>query len=73
MVANAERELRMMVVHVRAQGGFFVAMVPAHLNQEQIEAALEEIGITADAVLELSGWMTAKCSVAVAHVPQLNL
>ena len=59
----------MMVVHARFGGGFFVAMIPAELSQEQIEAALQELGIEAEAVLELGGWKTSRSNVAVARVP----
>ena len=72
MVASAERPLRMVVVHARFQDGFFIALVPAELSQEQIEAALQEFGIEAEAVLELSGWKTSECGLAVARVPGLE-
>ena len=69
MVASAEHPLRMMVVHDRFQGGFFVAMVPAELSEEQVQAVLQELGVEAEAYLELADWRTAECGVAVAHVP----
>ena len=69
MVASAERPLRMLVVHDNLGAGFFIALVPAHLRDEQVEAALRELGIEAEAMFELGGWRRAKCSVAVAHVP----
>ena len=72
MVASAERPLRMMVVHDRSGDGFYVAMVSAELSQEQVEAALRELGVDGDAMLELGGWKTAECGVAVARVPGLG-
>ena len=72
MVANDERPLRMLVVHARFGGGFFVALVPADLRDEQVEAALQEVGIEAAAVLELSDWKTSWDNVAVAYVPGLD-
>ena len=72
MVASDERPLRMMVVHDKFQGGFYVALVPAALLPEQVEAALHELGIEAGEVLELGGWRTTECGVAVAHVPGLE-
>ena len=66
MVASGERPLRMLVVHARFTGGFHVAMVPADLLPEQIEAAFKELGIDAAVVLELSDWKTAGSGVAVA-------
>ena len=69
MVASGERPLRMMVVHARFGGGFYLAMIPAELSQEQIEAALSELGVDAEAILELGGWKTSGSNVAVARVP----
>ena len=69
MVASAERPLKMMAVHDRFKEGFFVALVPAELSTEQVEAAFDELGIDGDAVLELDGWRTSKENVAVAFVP----
>ncbi len=59
------------IVHARG-GGFHVALVPAVLNDEQIEAALNELGVEAAAVLELGDWRTSFDSVAVAFVPPLD-
>jgi hypothetical protein len=42
---------------------------PADLLPQQVEAAFRELGVDAEAVLELGGWRTAGCGVAVAHVP----
>ena len=70
MVASAEPRLRMLIVHDKFQGGFFVAMVPAELRDDQVEAAFREIGVDAEAYLELADWRTSsECGVAVAHVP----
>jgi hypothetical protein len=69
MVASAEHPLKMLIVHDRFQGGFFVALVPADLPEAQVEAALHEIGVDAGTYLELADWRTAECGVAVAHVP----
>ena len=69
MVASAERPIRMAVVHDQSSDGFYVAMIPAHLSQEEVNAALRQLGVEADAVLELGGWRTANCGVAVARVP----
>ena len=68
MVASVERPLKMMVIHDRFQAGFFIAMVPAELSTEQVEAAFDELGIDGDAVLELGDWKTAECGVTVAHM-----
>ena len=46
-------------------------MVPAILSEERIESALNELGIDAEAVLELGGWKTSD-DVAVAFVPALD-
>ena len=39
---------------MRGRGGFHIALVPSELLPEQIEAALNELGVEAEAVLELS-------------------
>jgi len=72
MVASAERPLRMLVVHAKFGGGFFIALVPADLSEEQLDAALNELGVEAAAVLELGDWKTAADNVAVAYVPPMN-
>ncbi len=59
----------MFVIHARFGGDFHVALVPAALSQEQMDAALREVGIEAEEVLELGGWKTSECGVAVARVP----
>jgi hypothetical protein len=38
MVASGESQMRMMIVHSRFQGGFYLALVPAALSPEQIES-----------------------------------
>ena len=40
-----------------------VALVPAALSPEQLEAALHEVGVAAAAVLELSDWKTSANNV----------
>lgn len=72
MVTSDERPLRMLVVHARFGGGFHVALVPADLRDDQVEAAFHEVGIEAAAVLELSDWRTTTDNVAVAYVPPLE-
>ena len=71
MVASAERPLRMLVVHAK-HGGFHIALVPTELSDEQVEAALQELGIEGAAVLELSDWKTTADNVAVTFVPPLD-
>jgi hypothetical protein len=72
MVASAERPLKMLVVHAR-HGGFYIALVPGVLSEEQVEAAFEELRVEAAAVLELSDWKTSSDNVAVAFVPGLGV
>ena len=64
--------LRMLVIHTKHRG-FFVALVPAALSPEQLDAALDEFGIDAAAVLELGDWRTSADNVTVAFVPPLEL
>jgi hypothetical protein len=68
MVASVESQLRMLVVHARGDGGFFIALVPAALLQEQVESAPQELSIDAVAVLELSEWRTRACGITLAYV-----
>ncbi len=72
MVASGERRLRMMVVHAKHGGGFHVALVPADLSDELVEAAFQEVGIEGAAVLELSDWKTTADNVAIAFIPPLD-
>jgi len=72
IVAIGERRLRILVVHAGHGGGFHVALVPADLRDERVEAAVQEVGIEAAAVLELSDWQTSANKVAVAYVPPLD-
>ncbi len=65
---DQERPLRMLVVYGQ-ESGFYVALVPAALSEERIEAALHELGIDARAIYELGGWRYSEDDVAVAHVP----
>jgi hypothetical protein len=62
-------QLRMLVVHSRFSNGFHVVMAPAELRDEQIQAALREVGVEAEERFELGGWRTSSQNVAVAHVP----
>ena len=39
------------------------AMIPAELLPEQVEAARNELGVEAEAVLELGGWKTSRDNV----------
>jgi hypothetical protein len=63
-----ERPLRMLVVYGQ-ESGFYVALVPAVVTEERMEAALRELGVEAEATFELGGWKTTSDNVAVAHVP----
>jgi hypothetical protein len=70
-----EPQLKMFVVHAKYQhGGFYLALVPACLDAAEIDAALQELGIDADKVCELSHWRTTSENVAVAYIsfPGLN-
>jgi hypothetical protein len=61
----------MMIVYDGDQG-FYLALVPAALTEERMEAALHELGVDAQAVFELGGWKSTEDDVAVAHVPALD-
>jgi hypothetical protein len=69
MVASGTRPARMMVVHDKSGGGFFLALVSADLSEKQIHAALRELGIEVEVFFELGDWKTAACGLTVAHVP----
>ncbi len=69
MDTSEERPLRMMIVYERRKSGFFLALVPAVLSLEQVEAAFRELGVEAQQVFELTDWRTTASDVAVAYVP----
>ncbi len=69
MVESEERPLRMMIVYAGSESGFHLALVPAVLSLEQVESALNELGIEAEQLFELSDWRTSSDDVAVAKVP----
>jgi hypothetical protein len=65
-----ESHLKMLVIHAKFQhGGFYLALVPACLDEAEIEAALQELGIDPDKVCEISDWRTTSDNVAVAYLP----
>lgn len=72
MKDDGERPIRMMIVYAGSESGFYVAMVPTVLSEEQIESALNELGVDAQAVFELGGWRQTEDNVAVAFVPALD-
>ena len=72
MTDDQERPIRMMAVYAGSERGFYVALVPAALSDERLEAALHDLGVDAQAVFELGGWRTTSDDVAVAHVPALE-
>jgi hypothetical protein len=46
-----------------------IAAVGSQINKPQKIAAFREVGVEAEAVLELGGWKTSSDNVAVARVP----
>ena len=46
-----------------------VFQVSSYLRPSQVDAALRELGVDAEAILELGGWKTSSDDVAVARVP----
>jgi hypothetical protein len=59
----------MLVVHTGDKDGFYLALVPAVITEERLEAALNELGVDARAIYELGGWRQTDDDVAVAFVP----
>lgn len=49
--------------------GFYFAMVPAALDDAEVDENLKELGIEVSEVYELSGWKTSSGNVAAAFVP----
>ena len=72
MDTSEERPLRMMIVYAGSEGGFYLALVPAVLSDERLEAALNELGVDAQVTFELGGWKNTEDNVAVAFVPALG-
>lgn len=63
-------ELKMFVLHAKYQyGRFYLALVPADLDNAEIQAAFDEVGIDVDQMAEIREWRTTSQNVAVAYVP----
>jgi len=67
---ESESQLTMLVVHARHQhGGCYIALVPADLDPQEVDAALREVNIEAERVYELGNWQTSSQGVAAAYIP----
>ncbi len=67
---DAGKPIRLMAIQAaNEKGGFYLAWIPAELDEGQIAAALAELGIEAEQTIEVGGWRTSSSSVAVAFVP----
>ena len=64
MNTDEDRPLRMMIVYESSEGGFYLALVPAALSLEHVQSALNELGIDAEQVFELTDWRTSSDDVA---------
>jgi len=65
-----ERPIRLMAIQaVNEKSGFYLAWVPADLDDDQIAAALAELGIEPEQGMEIGDWKTSSQNVAVAFVP----
>ncbi len=63
-------ELKIFVIHAKhLYGRFFVALVPAALDHDEIQAAFDELNLDVDQVAEIREWRTTSQNVAVAFVP----
>ena len=63
-------ELKFFVIHAKhLYGRFFVALVPAALDHDQIQTAFDELNLDVDQVAEIREWQITSQSVAVALVP----
>jgi hypothetical protein len=62
--------LKMFVIHAKYQhGGFYLALVPASLDETEMESAFQELDIDPDNVCEISDWRTTSQNVAAAYLP----
>ncbi len=69
-MVQAGVDLRLMAVQAKGQkDGFFMAFVPAHLNDEQVQAALDEAGVEPQQLMEIGEWTTTSQHVMLAFVP----
>jgi hypothetical protein len=69
---NGEMNLKLLAIQAKdRKDGFFMAFVPSEffLDENQIAAALAELGIEPEQTLEIGGWKTTSHNVAVAFVP----
>ena len=63
-------ELKIFVIHAKhLYGRLFVALVPATLDHDEIQAAFDELNLDVDQVAEIREWRTTSQNVAVAFVP----
>lgn len=65
-----EQPIRLLAIQSKDEkGGFYLAWVPADLDEEQLQAAFNELGIEAEQAIEIGDWRTSSQNVAVAFVP----
>ena len=63
-------ELKILIIHAKHHyGRFYVALVPASLDHDEIHAAFDEVDLDVDQVAEICEWRTTSQNVTVAFVP----
>jgi hypothetical protein len=67
---DRETPIRLLAIKAASQdSGFYIAFVPADLDDSQMQAAYVEIGIEPEQSLTVDGWQTTSQHVAFAFVP----
>ncbi len=67
---TGEDPIRLVAIQAKGEsGGFYLAFVPQGLDDDQIAAALAEMGIEPEQTLEIGGWRKTSQNVAISFVP----
>jgi hypothetical protein len=65
-----DQPIRLLAIQAKNErSGFYLAWVPAHLNDDEVVTAFNELGIEAERAMEISDWRTSSRNVMTAFVP----
>jgi hypothetical protein len=63
-------EIKLLAIQAKNEkGGFYLAWVPAELDDDQVVTAFNELGIEAERAMEIGDWQTSSLNVTIAYVP----
>lgn len=65
-----KQPIRLLAIQAKNEkSGFHLAWVPAVLTDDEVVAALAELGIEVERAIEVGGWKTSTLNVTVAYIP----